>query len=806
MKNKRMKPGIYRGILVLLYAVIVLLYFRPYSFYHFASLGQSNLEVERVFLFDNDWILQGVPYYREFFRLIEGGSLSWSWNEFLGSPFYATKAVYVIGDSFAWLAYFFYKTFVPDVTGSLFFSTALKFVVGGLGFELLTERFNHNQLITMILGICFMFSGWASIFLEQVYFLSFYVMIPFVLIGLERILEGKSPFVFLLFSALVLATNLYLTWSLCFFLLIYWFVRSGVKGIHGKNLLIKTGLTFGTFCLSFGLVMFITFPGIRVLLSTPRMSVRLNEYSFWSKTNLCAILMNFFIPVIKGRNLLYHDYWYYFFQIGIYCGTLSLLCVPQLFFQERPKREKLWYGVLLFLVLILLSTPKAGLLLNLSYSLRYTYYVEIALLILCAVALQKPFRTPVLWITALALTTGIGILVLGTSEMSLSQIGDYPEALMLGSAAVFLLLYAVALSFERKLPVLKWLVILCSGCEVFWFSSQALASYTKQRGPAAYLMYSAELNETYANLRAYDPSFYRVFLRDRYYEEAEPTPNAPMYYGIPALSGYDSLYPSSIRDFLHWAGLYPDVAWNFSITNFRFLETLGAKYTITTPASDSEITESMELIPELSTERFHVYRNQLVGGSARSVHSFEPKSVLEEMSSDSEKIEMNRITMSEHISENTVIADDLVSDWQQRYGEGEERSFDCFLDGKDVVCNLTLEKESPVQFSVPAEEGWELYVDGNRTEWNSADGGFLIAVIPAGSHQIRLSYRVVGMKEGIWISLGSLILLVLVSLGRFLYHRVFRADSREMENEEDPEGTEEGRKHVSDDETFRPEA
>lgn len=461
------------------YLLLLFLLFYPYSFHLIRALASHTIGFDEIFLYDHDWIQQGIPYYREFFRCVDNGNLFWSFNEFLGSEFYATKAVYVIGDPFAWAAYGLYRTAFHYLPTVLFVITGIKLLIAGLAFQQLIRRFHPGFAVSLLFGACYMLSGWAVIFLEQVYFLSFYALIPFALLGLEEIHSHQKYVLFWCASLFLLSTNLYLTWSLCFFMAVYWISRSVASGIEMKRFWKDSACIILVFLLAFCTAGLILLPAVSVLVHSPRLSARLIDYSFWSKTNICAILMNFFIPVIDGEKLLYHDYWYYFYQIGIYCGAFALLVSPQFLFQKRDPKEKRGYGILLAAALVSLLSPKIGILLNFSYSLRYTCYIAITLLLCAAVSLQQAPSKKAVFAEALLLLVLIGVLLFGTSGVSVPELWQYSEAGMLAASAGFIIAYACLLLFGRG-KTMQLLAVVLAIAEVLLFSSRTIATKTKK--------------------------------------------------------------------------------------------------------------------------------------------------------------------------------------------------------------------------------------------------------------------------------------------------------------------------------------
>ena len=62
---------------------------------------------------------------------------------------------------------------------------------------------------------------------------------------------------------------------------------------------------------------------------------------------------------------------------------------------------------------------------------------------------------------------------------------------------------------------------------------------------------------------------------------------------------------------------------------------------------------------------------------------------------------------------------------------------------------------------IPFTAGWTAYLDGNRVELLQADTMFSAILVPAGSHDIELRYQTPGLRFGIFISLGTIVLLIL---------------------------------------------
>ena len=97
---------------------------------------------------------------------------------------------------------------------------------------------------------------------------------------------------------------------------------------------------------------------------------------------------------------------------------------------------------------------------------------------------------------------------------------------------------------------------------------------------------------------------------------------------------------------------------------------------------------------------------------------------------------------------------------------------------------MTLEEGQELLFTIPWDEGWTCYVDGQKTELKKVLGVFMAAEVAPGEHSYEMVFTPVGMNIGIKISIGAFIVLVLyLAFGRRLLNKIqFR---KKEENEEE---------------------
>lgn len=90
-------------------------------------------------------------------------------------------------------------------------------------------------------------------------------------------------------------------------------------------------------------------------------------------------------------------------------------------------------------------------------------------------------------------------------------------------------------------------------------------------------------------------------------------------------------------------------------------------------------------------------------------------------------------------------------------------------DGKYFAGTISNEKEGFLLLTIPDQDGWEVYVDGKKTETINGDYGFLAVKLTAGNHDIKAVYHIPYMKQGAVMSVFGVLLLVGYCL--WLYRR-----------------------------------
>ena len=89
----------------------------------------------------------------------------------------------------------------------------------------------------------------------------------------------------------------------------------------------------------------------------------------------------------------------------------------------------------------------------------------------------------------------------------------------------------------------------------------------------------------------------------------------------------------------------------------------------------------------------------------------------------------------------------------------------------EINAHITVQEDGILFTSIPYEDGWTVYVDGQAVETEAYAEAFLSISLTAGDHTVYMHYSPAGLTEGAIISLASLLILLLIIAVRVIRNR-----------------------------------
>ena len=331
-----------------------------FSFFSAVGVMLMIYFVSSVFPFGGKTVLrmdlyhQYGPLFAELYDKVKNsGSLIYSWQSGLGSCFLGNYFNYLSSPIAAVIMFFSHEN-IPEAIGIM---VLIKAGLAAASFTYYLKKSQHNHSVTtVIFGVLYAFCAYMLAYYWNVMWLDAMVLLPIILLGIERIIQNGFIWTYVVSLALSMFTNYYMSYMLCIFSVVYFFyyyvstcpsgsvLSKKFKADHPKGLINKfKNRRFWRSCILFGIgsllaggiMAFALLPTYSILQSCSATS---GTFPKDSKTyfDLFDFLANHFTSAdttirSSGEDVL----------PNVYCGILSLILAPLYFFTSSiSKKEK----------------------------------------------------------------------------------------------------------------------------------------------------------------------------------------------------------------------------------------------------------------------------------------------------------------------------------------------------------------------------------------------------------------------------------------------------------------------------------
>ena len=269
-------------------------------FYYFLLLVGLGVLFFSTTLFDNDFTTafsgdycsqqfsfytNGYDDWWHFFKT--GNFVLYDENTFLGVDNIGSNTFYYLFNPFFLPILLFPRQLIPQGMAIL---TIFKIALSGLTFYAYLRYLGASKRASKITGIAYAFSGWMTWYLWFNHFTEIAVVFPLILLGIERVLKTKKPWLLMGSICLLGFVNFFFTvcLTLCAFLyaMFRYFQRLRLNSAKDNLLIISFG--FLGFAVGLLLPFMIFFPATMHSLTSPRAS---------------ALEKTYFMEALKQRNI-----------------------------------------------------------------------------------------------------------------------------------------------------------------------------------------------------------------------------------------------------------------------------------------------------------------------------------------------------------------------------------------------------------------------------------------------------------------------------------------------------------------------
>ena len=739
-------------------ALTAAIFFLPFyildgGFFHYA--GDFNSQQISFYRYMNGFV-KGAGYPDSAFAGAPHNTFSWATD--LGSGVMNAYSFYLYGSPFFWLSVLLPQSWLPYMMVPLL---VLKFGVAGGGAYLYLRRYVKNANYA-VLGAClYALSGFAVYNVFFNHFVDVVALFPYLLWALDEAIYEDRHGLFAFWVAVNLLNNYFFFVGQVIFLCIYFVCKLTAKDF--RLTVRKFGHLLWESVLGVAMGCLLLFPAVLSLLQNPRTIDLSSGWGFLTYAKVqqyLAILLSWILPpdspyltsvwsegVIKWTSM------------TAYLPLCSLAGAMAYWRSRKADSKKRIVAVcaVCALVPVLNSAFYA---LNSSYYARWYYMPTLILAAMTVNALEDPD------VDLDAPARGIGWIMLATLVFAVVPVRDDTTGTwsfgvlknpgqfftVLGFGLLGLMLYRV----------------LCSK----WRQDSRFA----QRMTAAVLVFACvfamvhigigKFGQWYTDSDLVEQDTNALLLKnalpegDYRIDTYKIHDNIGMWLDKSCLQYFGSTAAPSILSFYPGLGVKRDVRSEPEITNYALRGLLSVEYLITTPEKresfEDEADEGWTYLADVDGYTLYHNDNYVPMGFTydyyvteatyeASVKTLRSNLLLRALVLEDEDVEKYSSYLTELPD---ALLDDLHYDsYTQDCADRRAHSCSVFqMNNAGFHAEITLEKPNLVFFSVPYDEGFTAYVNGEKADILRVDEGLMAVLCPAGASSIDFVYQAAGLS------------------------------------------------------------
>lgn len=754
----------------------------------------------RIFVFIDmglDTCDQYFAYYTYLADALADGDFSlWNFNFGVGVDQYSNQSW--VMDPFAWLIVLpGFLMGVDAIRWSVLAVHILKIVLLVALFNKFLKYFNISDFSRVLFSVLYGFNGFMMLWGQHYFFGTAMVYLTLLLCVVEWYLYGRTwksvaavaLVVFLLAMFSVYTCYMILIFGACYVIVRIAYVLprfrwSGFfKALYPLVISVVIGVCLAGFAFVPTALGLLTSSG-RFESSAPLLERCASAFTSFRTGGDWLVLSRFL-----SNNLLFTMFsdpavmsstnYYEFPQVAV--TFVFFMLVPQfyvhLFREERSRRRKALVLVATALVALYFVSGILPFVLNafVAVSYRSTFVIIPLLCLACAIAWDKvivPGRAsiPVL---AGGMLVNLGVLIASAwysrshEQTLLFGIGI---VMIVGTLAVFALL-AVAKGVRAKRTMQVCIataacIMLMATAADGYVTNCHRDTWTKDLDFLQEGTYGADTMVALDYIKRSDPSFYRI---EKTYTEMSGTGDS-LYQDFSGVTSYNSTLVPGMAKF--YRELWPEIStpngvyqtyWD-APDNPELATLMGIKYLISRDALDYDWLVEVE-----TPASCHVYRNVLANSIGTKVY----KALTDEQY-------RQEAGEGDHLLDDYVVFDDADLPPGEQGPKASSAS-----DGRESSVSPTAEEKQGIHFAnddtfyreddayvhgqcsmpqdgylilaIPAKAGWAITVDGQQAELLHGDYGLCTVKLGAGEHRVEARYGIVGLREGVIVSLAGLV-------------------------------------------------
>ncbi|MBR3832916.1 MAG: YfhO family protein [Lachnospiraceae bacterium] len=423
-----------------------------------------------------DSLHQYVPFFAEYReKLINEGSLFYSWNIALGSNFLSLTSYY-LSSPFNFLVILFSKENIP---WAMCLIMCLKVCLSAytMAYFLSNKGEKKDKSFYIIpIAVAYALNNYVIGYYWNIMWIDCILIFPIIILGFQKLMEDRDPRMYTLSMFYALYCNYYIGFMICVFMVVWFFVYSH-KTIKKFFL---DGINFAIYSLaSGGMAAFLLIPAYKGIMSTASASAKLPKWVWYGNPFDQLKKQFFWTDAITNQT--------FDGGINLYCGVFAIFAV---FLYLLADDIKLWEKIKRILLLVFLGMSFNNELLNFIWHGFHNQYgipnrfsfVFIFVLLLMAYDVLKVFKKQhVLMVVSAGMFAGSYVLLIKLKSSGVEPINLWTT---LGLIGVYTVICALGASKKLKKDMFAYVlssvcILELVACGVFNLAANGYADISK---------------------------------------------------------------------------------------------------------------------------------------------------------------------------------------------------------------------------------------------------------------------------------------------------------------------------------------
>lgn len=632
---------------LLLVVIGVLFFIAPLLSARFSTLYTGDYTMQ--------YVAMGYNQYDDWHHFFQTGTfVFWDPNTFLGADNITSNAYYYLFSPFFIPIVLFPRDFVPQAMAIL---SIVRIAFGGLAFRVYLKKMSVSERSARIGALAYAFSGWMAWYLWFNNFLDIVALFPLILLGVEKILQNKKPWL-LMFSLFLLAvSNFFLLPALtvCAFIYAMWRYFTRLKLNNWKNNFAILGIGFCGFAVGLIMGMVIFYPSFIAAMGSSRYtgaSYFDNLLQFYKNGDFNALmklvfsweqsdpsqayrsyypLINFFVPPLSNRGTPLLNAGYDMMAGSLWTAApITMLLVPAIINSVKEKKFGVFVPIVFFIFSLFSPFISYALFGFTTAYLRWSIFLNTSLITYVAIYLDKMKDSPK-W----PLNFGLIFMLLGIAGAGLTAnylLKEYPYVFSvkwsiagtcaIESAYVILVYFFIRFFYDKN--YMRYILLGMVAVESIVLGSLVsmghgyFSSENKDANNGATA--NRSLTEVITNINNDDKTYFRTYTSLNNGHSS----NNGMMNNYNGMQMFHTLYNYNTKDFKYWTGWSDGYnGWSAYYLGKRAnLDAfLGVKYyVVKKDTTKMDILEDADVnvpfnaieVKELENDDFYVFKNENV--------------------------------------------------------------------------------------------------------------------------------------------------------------------------------------------------